>query len=400
MKSEEKINKFLDELEPFLILVIICSFVGVVGGALGALFLKTIDVFTAFRTSFKYLVFAMPLVGLVIVYINKKYKCAENESEVVNKAMFGEDLPNHTVPSLFITTCLSHLVGASVGKLEAPIGMGGSIGNYISNFFGLKSKYRRTVIASGVSALFGCIFGTPVMGTVFSLELCYSKDNKKPIFILPVLLSACFSRFICFAFGINSFVDRILYIHHANYGIKDIFFILVLIIICLSFGLIFNYIFDFVKNLFSKIKNEYIRIIIGSLIMIGAFCLINNTLFLGNDTSLIKKSMVNNHMWYSFIVKTILTALCASIGFKGGKIGPAFVVGCCLGILLANFMGIDPIMGACIGSICLMGCVTTFYISNMVLGIELFGFKSIVFYIIIAIAIKYFVNNGYIKRTI
>ena len=43
MKSEEKIEKFLDELEPFLILVIICSFVGVVGGALGALFLKTID---------------------------------------------------------------------------------------------------------------------------------------------------------------------------------------------------------------------------------------------------------------------------------------------------------------------------------------------------------------------
>ena len=399
MRNEEKIDSFVEKIEPYLIVVIIASFVGITGGVLGALLIKTIDIFTNIRNAIPYVILAMPLIGMLIVYLNKTFNTNKDGREIINKAITKEeDIDDYMVPSMFVTTTLSHLAGAAVGRMEAPIKMGGGIGTYISKFFSLKKKNRATIIASGVAALFASVFGAPFTGTIFAYELCFSKNQKKPIYILPVLLAAAFSRFICFALGANSFIDNLIYIHHAEYGLKQIIPILLLIGICLIFALIFNKIQDGSKKLFSKIKNEYVRIVIGSLIMIGCIYLIGNTLFCGNDTSLVEKALNSNTMWYTFILKAVLTSLCLAIGFKGGNIGPAFISGAALGILLSTFMGIDPQMGAAIGSITLFGGVTGCFISLIALGIEIFGLKSIIFFIIIALFIRYFIKQNIIQR--
>ena len=132
--------------------------------------------------------------------------------------------------------------------------------------------------------------------------------------------------------------------------------------------------------------------------MIGCVYLIGNTLFCGNDTILVEKSLENNQMWYTFILKTVLTALCLAIGFKGGNIGPAFICGATLGILLSSFLGIDPQMGAAIGAVTLFGGVTGCFISSIALGIEMFGLKSIAFFIIIALLLRYFIKQNIIER--
>ena len=81
----------------------------------------------------------MPIIGIIIVYINKKYKCDKEPGELINRAIIkDEEIPSHITPTLFATTTLSHLAGASVGRMEAPIKMGGGIGSYIANFFNLK----------------------------------------------------------------------------------------------------------------------------------------------------------------------------------------------------------------------------------------------------------------------
>lgn len=399
MDSSDKLEKRLKKIEPFLIIVIIASFTGVVGGVFGALFLKTIDILTDFRNAFTYIILLMPIIGIIIVYITKKYKSIKNPEKLINQAITkDEEIPSYITPTLFATTALSHLAGASVGKIEVPTEMGGSIGAYIAKFFNLKKENRGTIIASGVAGLFASIFGTPLTGTIFACELCFSKKNKKPIYVLPVLLAASFSRFICFAFGTNSFIDRLLYIHHADFELKHIIPIIILIGICLAFALAFNNILKYAEETFHKIKNEYLRIILGSIIMIGCIYLIGNTLFCGNETILVEKALENNSMWYTFILKTLLTALCLAVGFKGGNIGPALISGITLGILISSLMGIDPQMGAAIGAVSLFGGVTGCYISAIFLGIEIFGLKSLVFYLIIALMLKYFINQELIKR--
>lgn len=397
--KEEKLDKFIEKLEPYLILVIISSFVGVLSGVLGALFIKTLDIFTEIRNTLPYIILLMPLIGILIVYLNKKWKTDKDGIEIVNKAITqNTKINDNTVPSMFITTTLSHLAGASVGRMEAPIKIGGGIGAYVAKFFNQKKENRATIIASGVSALFGAVFGTPLTGTILACELCFTKTNKKPIYVIPVLLASCFSRFICFSLGLDSFIDKLIYIHHADYTLKQIIPILLLIGICTLFALVFNKIQKTAKQLFQKIKNDYIRITIGSLIMIGCLYLIGNTLFCGNDTTLVEKALENNQMWYTFILKAILTSLCLAIGFKGGNIGPAFICGATLGILLSTFLGIDPQMGAAIGSITLFGGVTGCIISATVLGIEIFGIKSIAFFIITALLTKYLIKQELIEK--
>ena len=134
--------------------------------------------------------------------------------------------------------------------------------------------------------------------------------------------------------------------------------------------------------------------------MIGCIILLDTTIFCGNDTFLIKQALQDNSMWYIFAVKTILTAICIGAGFKGGDIGPAFIAGVTFGVLMASLMGIDPMMGAAIGAVCLFGGVTGCYISAIVLGIEIFGLPSVMFYVLIAIIIKYLINNNYIEKQI
>ena len=283
--------------------------------------------------------------------------------------------------------------------MEAPIKIGGCIGNYISNFFNLTKKYRNTIISSGVSGLFGAVFGAPVTGTIFAYEVCYTKENKKPIYLIPVFLSAVFGRFICFAFGINSFIDKMLYLTHGSFKLKEIFLIIILIGLCLIFTLFFTKLLQTTKEIFSKIKNDYLRIVIGSIIMIGAIYILDTTIFFGNNTYLIKQGLNNNDIWYSFIVKALLTSLCLAIGFKGGNIGPAFVCGVTFGVLLANLMNLDPMLGASIGAVSLFGGITGCFVSAIVLGIEIFGFNSLIFYLLIGILIRYLIKHEYITRS-
>ena len=141
MDSSDKLEKVLKKIEPFMIIVIIASFTGVVGGVFGALFIKTLDIFIDFRNTFFYIILLMPIIGIIIVYINKKYKCDKEPGELINRAIIkDEEIPSHITPTLFATTTLSHLAGASVGRMEAPIKMGGGIGSYIANFFNLKKE--------------------------------------------------------------------------------------------------------------------------------------------------------------------------------------------------------------------------------------------------------------------
>ena len=94
-------------------------------------------------------------------------------------------------------------------------------------------------------------------------------------------------------------------------------------------------------------------------------------LFCGNDTILVEMALESNSYWYIFILKTLLTSLCLAVGFRGGNIGPAFISGATFGILIASLMGLDPLIGAMIGAVCLFGGVTGCFVSAVMLGIEI-----------------------------
>lgn len=387
---EEKVDSFVEKIEPYLILVVITSFVGVLCGVLGFSIVYIFDRIVSLHSFCKYLVFLMPFVGLLVVFLNKKsgVTLTDDLYEIVGKK---KEKKLFSIGA-FISPCLSQVVGASVGRLEFPIRIAKQIGDVISDVFAQAKNSRNTVVASTIAGLLSATFGAPLTSSVIACELFQRKLKDKNLYYFPVLLSALFSRFISFAFGTNSFLDRLIYINHASIKISDIISLIAIIVVCLVFAIAFNKIFDFTCSMFSKIGNEYVRVFVGSLIVIFPIYFLG-TLFYGNNPDLIKGVISSNSMWYSFIAKAILTSVCLSIGFRGGKIAPSFVAGVCLGILVANLTGINPMIGAAVGGISMFCIVTNFYVSSVVLGVEVFGIICSPIYILVVL-ILYCLRKG------
>ena len=392
---EEKVDSFVEKVEPYLILVVIASFIGVLCGVLGFLIVFILDKVVSLNSIFKYLVFLMPFVGLFIVWLNRRSKVSF-EDDLYKIVDSNDDKKSFSI-SLFLATCFSQVIGSSVGRLEFPIRMAKQIGVCISDVFDQVKEKRNTIIASTIAGLLSATFGAPLTSSVIACELFQRDLKNKNLFYFPVLLSALFSRFISFAFGTNSFLDRLIYVNHASVKFEDLISLIALIVVCLTFAIVFNKIFDFIYSLFSKISNEYIRVFVGSLIVIFPIYFLGN-LFYGNNPDLIKNVISSNEMWYSFMVKAILTFICLSIGFKGGKIAPSFVAGVCLGILIANLTGINPMLGAAVGGISIFCVVTNLHVSSVILGIEVFGIVCAPVYMLIAFVLYSLKKANYLDR--
>ena len=91
------------------------SVTGVVVGAIGALFSRAIGWTTAFRTTHDYIIFGLPVAGLLIVFLYRLCKDYEDKGTnlVIKSIQEGENLPVTKAPLIFISTTLTHLFGGS-----------------------------------------------------------------------------------------------------------------------------------------------------------------------------------------------------------------------------------------------------------------------------------------------
>ena len=394
--NENKVDSLFERIEPYLIVVVIASFVGVLCGVFGFLLVFILDKVVSFNSTWKYLVFLMPFVGLFIVWLNRK--CGVSFEDDLYKVVKSNDKKSFSI-GLIISTCLSQVVGASVGRFEFPIRISKQIGEVVSDVFDLVKERRNTIIACTIAGFLSATFGAVITSSVIACELFQRDLKKRRLFYFPVIISAIFSRFISFAFGTNSFLDRIIYVNYASVKFSEIFSLVSIIFLCLIFAILFNKIFDFIRSMFALIKNEYIRMFVGSLFVVFPIYFLGN-LFYGNNPDLIKYVISSNEMWYSFFAKAILTFVCLAIGFKGGKIAPSFVSGACLGILLANLTGISPMIGAAVGGISVFCVVTNLYVSPVVLGIEVFGIVCAPVYIFIVFVLYCLRKANYLDRKV
>ena len=95
---------------------------------------------------------------------------------------------------------------------------------------------------------------------------------------------------------------------------------------------------------------------------------------------------------YAFIIKLLLTSITIGAGFKGGEIFPSFFIGATLGCTLGNILGISPSLCATLGLIGVFCGVTNCPITSILLAFELFGYKSVPFFLIV-ISITYMMSG-------
>lgn len=356
--------------------LMLCLLVGVLSGFAAAFFLVSLEWATDCRNEHPWLLFLLPLGGLLIGYFYHKYDSEISKGNNLILETYenpGSKLAFKLAPSIFFSTLITHLFGGSAGREGTAVQMSTAIADQFSNKFSLTTNERKTLLIIGISAGFAAVFGTPLAGAVFALELLYfSKISLKSI--VPALFTAYVAHYTVYYLG----VEHTQYTIHSIHEIKATHLIW-MAAAAVVFGIaarLFSRTTHFLSNQFRKhIKNPILRPVLGGIILVGLFQFSLFSKYMGLGIPVIQEAFVTQSSSFDFILKIAFTALTLGCGFKGGEVTPLFFMGATLGSALSGIIPIPIAILAAVGFVALFAGATHTPVASTLMAMELFGWE-------------------------
>ena len=367
---------------------------GVIIGIVGSAFHHMLEEATSFRESHQWILFLLPIAGLIIVFIYKKAggTSSKGTNLVLSAIQSGERVPVRLTPLIIISTTLTHLFGGSAGREGAALQVGGSLANFFAKLLKFDAKDTKIMIMCGMSACFAALFGTPAAAAIFSMEVV-SVGAMQYSAIVPCVLAALIANGISMLTGSHGThftvgeIPDLTLITGSKMLVMAVLFACASILLCVT---LHN-----ASKIYSKfIKNDYIKIIVAGLLIIALRYILGTTDYLGAGTAIINQSFVTSCAWYVFLLKILFTAVTLGGGFKGGEIVPTLFVGATLGSFLAPIFGLPIGLCAACGMVSVFCGVTNSPLTSLIIAIEMFGSESMTF-CILCIAISYLLSGYY-----
>jgi len=374
--------------------------ISVAVGSVVALFLWLLDLATVTRGDYPWLLYLLPVAGLVIVF---SYRVSGKNAESGNNLILdeihapGAGVPGRMAPLVLAGTVVTHLFGGSAGREGTAVQIGGAVSEQFCTWFKLDADDRRLMLTAGIAAGFGACFGTPLAGTIFALEVL-AVGRIKFDAVIPALLAACIADLVCTAWGAPHTQYRIGYLEQVVQWKHHIGFNLLLtgkvMLAAVAFGLagyLFGELMHLIKDLFKVVlKNAYVIVVAGGLIVSGLVFLIGNTDYIGlgvtasreGGVSILSAFEPGGAQWYSWALKLLLTAITLAAGFKGGEVTPLFFIGATLGNTLAWILGAPVDLFAALGFLAVFAAATNTPLACTIMGVELFGADHLVYFAI------------------
>ncbi|MBI9058989.1 MAG: voltage-gated chloride channel family protein [Labilibaculum sp.] len=381
-----KIKKALFSIEqiPSLLYLVkwvfICLLLGAIVGSVSAFFLSSLEWVTNWRESNLWIIALLPIGGFVI---GLSYHLYGNSVVKGNNLLLEEFhspkkiIPFRMAPLVLFGTILTHFFGGSAGREGTAVQIGGAIADRFTKIFNLSKSDRKIVLIAGVSAGFASVFGTPLAGGIFALEVMVLGRIRLEA-IIPSFLAAVFSNYFCEIWNIS----------HTHYHITSVaemnpVNLLWALLAGIIFGLVamlFSKSTHFWSNLFSKlIKYPPLRPVIGGIILAVAIYFMGTTKYIGLGIPTIVDAFNVDLNSYDFILKLLFTSFTLGAGFKGGEVTPLFYIGATLGNVLVWFIPLPMSMLAGMGFVAVFAGATNTPIACTIMGIELFGIEAGVF---------------------
>ncbi len=388
-KKIKKISAYI-----FIKWLLLSAVSGAVVGVAGAGFHHCLDISSELFGNFSWLIFGMPLAGLAIValYRISGFKEDKGTNMVFTAVRNGEKISLKTAPLIFVSTCLTILTGGSAGREGAALQLGGSLTSFFSKIFHMNDNDYKILIMCGMAAGFSSLFGTSVAAAIFAIEMI-SVGSFCFAAIVPCTISSAMGLLVSSLLGVHptSFVMTGL----PELSISSIALVIVFSILCGLLGILFCVSMHFVKHMATKfIKNPYIRVVVGSVVIIILTLVLRTNDYNGAGMSVVERAISGEAEISAFILKLLFTAVTLGVGFKGGEIVPAFFVGSTFGCIIAPLLGLDPSFCAAMGLIAVFCGATNCPITSVFLSVELFGGSGILFFLI-ACAVSYMVSGYY-----
>ncbi|MFM8287308.1 MAG: chloride channel protein, partial [Planctomycetaceae bacterium] len=176
---------------------------GVLVGLQVAFFLHALAWVVAFHDRHRWLLWLLPLAGVATVWLYRRWGgAASRGNNLILEALHSPDVdvPLRLAPLILLTTLLAHLCGASVGREGTAVQMGAGLSGWLARRLRLSSVDTACLLQVGMASGFGAVFGTPIAGAVFALEVPIV-GRFAPAAVVPTLLGGLVGDAVCTAFG-------------------------------------------------------------------------------------------------------------------------------------------------------------------------------------------------------
>lgn len=368
--------------------------IGLLVGAAGALFYRTLTAVTALRMAHSWLVFLLPLSGLLIIWLYRMLGEYQNKgTNLVLRAIQSQDnISLKVAPLIFAATVLTHLCGGSAGREGAALQLGGSLGNAFARWFRLDENDKKIAIMCAMSACFSAVFGTPMAAAFFSMEVI-SVGIMHYSALVPCVVASLTA----------SLLTRFLHIAPEHYTVSEIpvfdailagkiiVLALVLALVSVFLCLALHQAEHLYKSLF---RNPYLRIAVGGALVALLSVLFGTTDYLNAGLPMIERCFAEGVPWYAWLLKILFTALTLGAGYKGGEIVPSFFVGATFGFTLGALLGLPTALCAACGMVGVFCGVTNCPVTSVLISFELFGLEGMPYYLL-TIAVCYMLSGYY-----
>jgi H+/Cl- antiporter ClcA len=354
--------------------LVISSAAAVLAGSASAFFLAALEWATATREAQPWLIWLLPVAGFVVGWA---YDRVGKPVEAGNNLIIDEIhdpkkvIPRRMVPLVFIGTVVSHLFGASVGREGTAVQMGAALADQLTGVFRLKHADRRILLMVGMSAGFAAVFGTPLAGALFGLEvLAIGRMRYDALF--PCVIAGIVADRVCIAWGI----------HHTLYVapfVSAVTFRTVLTVIVAGFafglvGLLFAKATHAVGGLMKRwITYAPLRPVVGGSVIAVSVVLLSTERYIGLGIPTIVAAFQHPLAPWDFAGKFAYTVASLGSGFKGGEVTPLFFIGATLGNALAPLLSLPVPMLAGLGFVAVFAGAANVPLACTVMAIELFG---------------------------
>ncbi len=381
----------------------------ILAGSASALFLWSLAHVTRLRWEHPWLLFLLPIGGLLVGLLYHWFgRAAEGGTNLIMDAIHGPGggVPARMAPLVLIGTLITHLFGGSAGREGTALQMGGALASWFGRLFHIKSASMRVLLLAGVAAGFGSVFGTPLTGAIFAMEVLTIGRIQYDA-LIPVLIASVVGDLTCSAWGIKHAVYHIQFTD-LNTGLLhlDLWLLGKVVVVGAIFGLaslLFSEIAHRLPRLFKRfIPYAPLRPVLGGSIVIAGVYALGTRDYLGIGVTHPEPGVVTilsafqadgAHPW-SWLGKLLFTCVTLGSGFKGGEVTPLFFIGATLGNTLAWIFHAPVDLFAGLGFIAVFAGATNTPLACTVMGIELFGAPHTVYFATACFIAYYFSGHS------